>query len=264
MGVPLRQGRFLGEDDRAGAPLVAVISESMARRRLPGRNPLGLQLEIGGTAGYTVVGVVGDVRQVSLAENDADAVYTTVPQWSFSENLMSMVVRTQGDPVSMAAPVRSAIWSVDKDQAVVRVITMDGLIARTAAERRFTLILFEAFAIVALILAAAGIYGVLSGSVAERTREIGVRAALGASRGSILRLIVGQGLSLAGIGVVIGLSGALAASRFIAALLFGISALDPVTYLGVVALLAGVAVLACWVPAWRAARVDPVTSLKTE
>jgi putative ABC transport system permease protein len=221
-------------------------------------------MKIGGTPGYTIVGVVGDVRQVSLALNEAEAVYTTAPQWAFSENLMSMVVRTQSDPAGLVGAVRRAIWSIDKDQAVVRVVTMDGLIERTAAERRFTLMLFEAFALVALVLAAAGIYGVLSGSVAERTREIGVRTALGASRRSILRLIMGQGMSLTGVGVMIGLAGALAASRFIAAMLFGISALDPVTYFGVIALLAGVAVLACLVPAWRAARVDPVTTLRTE
>lgn len=264
MGIPLKRGRLLDEGDRAGTGLVAVISEAMARRRLPGRDPLGIQMQIGGTPGYTIVGVVGDVRQVSLALSDAEAVYTTAPQWAFSENLMSMVVRTQADPVALVSAVRQAIWSVDKDQAVVRVVTMDGLIERTGAERRFTLILFEVFALVALILAAAGIYGVLSGSVAERTREIGVRAALGASRQSILRLIVGQGMSLTGVGMLIGLAGALAASRFIAAMLFGISVLDPITYLGVIAMLAGVAVLACWVPAWRAARVDPVTTLRTE
>lgn len=264
MGIPLKRGRLLDQGDRAGTAPAAVISEAMARRRLPGRDPLGMQMKIGGTSGYTIVGVVGDVRQMSLAQSEADAVYTTAQQWSFSENLMSLVVRTQGDPAAAVDAVRRAIWSVDKDQAVVRVVTMNGLIEQTSAERRFTLILFEVFALVALLLAAAGIYGVLSGSVAERTREIGVRTALGASRQSILRLILGQGMSLTGIGVVIGLAGALAASRFIATMLFGISALDPVTYLGVIGLLAGVAVVACWVPAWRAARVDPVTTLRTE
>jgi predicted permease len=264
MGIPLVRGRFLDQGDRAGGAPVAVISEAVARRRLPGRDPLGLQIQIGENWTYTVVGVVGNVRQISLALTNADAVYTTAPQWRFTENLMSMVVRTQGDPAAIAGQVRRAIWSVDKDQAVVRVVTMDGLIARSAAERRFTLILFQVFAAVALVLAAAGIYGVLSGSVAERTREIGVRSALGASRGSILSLVLGQGMSLTGAGMLIGLAGAIMTGRLIAGMLFGISPLDPFSYVSMLGLLGAVAVLACTVPAWRAMRVDPVTSLRTE
>jgi ABC-type antimicrobial peptide transport system permease subunit len=141
---------------------------------------------------------------------------------------------------------------------------MDQLVAATAAERRFALILFEAFALAALVLAAAGIYGVLAGRVAERTREIGVRAALGASRASIVGLVLRQGLALTGFGVAIGLVGAVWASRAIAAMLFGISPADPVTYVGVIALLGVVALLACWVPAARAARVDPASTLRAE
>jgi len=264
MGIPLRQGRFLDESDRAGAAPVAVISEAMARARLPGLDPIGQRILIGEGWPYTVVGVVGDVRQVSLALDDAGAVYTTGTQWRFADNVMSMVIRTRGNPADLATQVRNAIWSVDKDQAVVRVATMDGLIAGTALERRFTLILFEAFALVALILAGAGIYGVLSGSVAERTREIGVRAALGASPESILGLIVGQGMSLTAFGLLIGLLGAVLGSRLIVALLFDVSPLDPLTYSSVILLLAAVAGLACLVPAWRAARVDPVSTLRTE
>jgi len=146
----------------------------------------------------------------------------------------------------------------------VRVATMDDLVRITAAERRFVLLLFEAFALAALALAATGIYGVLSGSVAERTREIGVRSALGASRGSILTLVVRQGMTLTGLGVAIGVVGAVAASQAIVTLLFGVSRLDPVTYFGVIALLGGVAAVACAVPAWRAARVDPAITLRAE
>jgi ABC-type antimicrobial peptide transport system permease subunit len=141
---------------------------------------------------------------------------------------------------------------------------MEDLVAASAAERRFALILFEAFALAALVLAAAGIYGVLAGSVAERTREIGVRSALGASRRSIVSLVLRQGLSLTGLGVAIGLIGAVGASQAIAAMLFGVSPLDPITYLGVIALLEVVAAVACGVPAWRAARVDPVMALRAE
>src|SRR5882672_6430403 len=177
---------------------------------------------------------------------------------------MSLVVRARGDAASLGPAIRQAVWSVDRDQPVVRVTTMDDLLAASAAERRFALILFEAFALAALALAAAGIYGVLAGSVAERTREMGVRSALGASRGSIVALVLRQGLTLTGLGVAIGLAGAVAASQAIAAMLFGVSSLDWVTYVGVIALLGGVSAIACSVPAWRAARVDPASTLRAE
>ena len=266
MRIPLRSGRMLGEQDRAGAPRVALISESMASRRLPGRDPIGQQLRIGAADGplFTVVGVVGDVRQLSLAMVDADAVYVTPTQWHFADDAMSFVVRTPGNAAAIVPLVRRAIWSVDKDQAIVRVATMSALLSATAAERRFVLILFEAFALAALVLAAAGIYGVLAGSVAERTREIGVRSALGASRRDILGMVVGQGMTLTAVGVAIGIAGAVAATRALAAMLFDISRLDPVTYVAVTALLVLTAFAAAAVPAWRAVRVDPATTLRTE
>jgi putative ABC transport system permease protein len=266
MRIPLRGGRLLGERDRAGAPRVALISESMARRRLPGRDPIGQQLRIGAADGplFTVVGVVGDVKQLSLAVADPDAVYVTPTQWHFADDAMSLVVRTPGNTAAIVPLVRRAVWSVDKDQAIVRVATMSALLSATAAERRFVLILFEAFALAALVLAAAGIYGVLAGSVAERTREIGVRSALGASRRDILGMVVGQGMTLTAVGVAIGIAGAVAATRALAAMLFDISRLDPVTYVAVIALLVLTAVAAAAVPAWRAVRVDPATTLRTE
>jgi putative ABC transport system permease protein len=266
MRIPLRRGRLLDEHDREGAPLVALISESLARRRLPGRDPLGQRLRIGGADGplYTVAGVVGDVKQASLALNESDAVYTTPAQWRFADGAMSLVVRTRGDEAAIAPAVRQAVWSVDKDQAIVRVAAMADLVAAQAAQRRFALILFEAFALASLVLAAAGIYGVLAGSVAERTREFGVRSALGAKRGEILALVLRQGLTLTGLGVALGLLGAAIATQALVGLLFGVSRLDPTTYLGVIALLAGVALLACGAPAWRAARVDPATPLRAE
>jgi putative ABC transport system permease protein len=266
MGIPLRSGRTLAESDRAGAPFVAVISEALARRRLPGLDPIGQRLRIGPPDGplYTVVGVVGDVKQVTLALSESEAVYTTPEQWGFADNAMSLVVRARGDAAALAPAIRQAIWSVDKDQPVVRTATMDELLATSAAERRFALIVFEAFALAALVLAAAGIYGILAGSVAERTRELGVRAALGASRGMIVELVVRQGLTLTACGVLVGLAGAAAASQVLVSMLFGISPLDPATYLGVIAVLGVVALVACSVPAWRAARVDPATTLRTE
>jgi putative ABC transport system permease protein len=208
--------------------------------------------------------VVGDVKQMSLANPQSEAVYVTATQWRWVDNVMSFVVRARGDAASLAPDVRRAIWSVDRDQPVVRAATMDDLLSSSAAERRFALILFEAFALTALVLAAAGIFGVLSGSVAERTREIGVRSALGASRSDILGLIVRQGLRLTGAGVVIGLAGAAVATRAIVTMLFGVSHLDPATYVGVIVMLGGVAVLASGVPAWRAVSVDPATTLRAE
>jgi putative ABC transport system permease protein len=208
--------------------------------------------------------VVGDVKQTSLALGESDAFYTTPTQWTWIDNVMSLVVRTSGDAGAVTPAIRKAIWSVDKDQPIMRVATMDDLLARSAAERRFVLILFEAFGLVALALAATGIYGVLSGSVTERMREIGVRAALGATRGDILALVIRQGMTLTALGIVIGLSGAVAASQLLVTLLFGVSRLDLVTYLGVIALLAGVSAIACSVAAWRAAQVDPSITLRAE
>jgi ABC-type antimicrobial peptide transport system permease subunit len=211
-----------------------------------------------------VVGVVADVKQESLALSDADAVYTTMAQWHYTDNVMSLVVRARGDAATLAPAIRDAIWSVDKDQPIVRVATMETLVASSAASRRFALTLFEAFALAALVLAAAGIYGVLSGSVVERTREMGVRAALGATRRDIVSLVLRQGLWLTAIGVALGLAAATVATQALVTLLFGVSRLDPVTYIGVIALLAATAVVACAVPAWRAARVDPVTTLRAD
>jgi putative ABC transport system permease protein len=265
MRIPLRSGRFLDERDEIGPPTV-VINESLARRRFPGGDPIGQRLHMGDTnqPWYTVVGVVGEVKQASLAVDGGDAIYIAAPQWYAPDRVRSLVVRTRSDPTQLFRQVQDAIWSVDKDQPVVRVATMSQLVATSAAERRFALILFEAFAVVALVLAGIGIYGVLSGSVAERTREIGVRTALGASRSGILSLILRQGLSLTGVGVVLGLAGAFAATRVIETLLFGVSRLDPVTYAGVVVLLAGTALVACWLPARRASQVDPVITLRAE
>ncbi len=264
MGIPLRRGRLLGEEDGAAAPRVALISESMAKRRLPGLDPIGRRVRIGDGPLYTIVGVVGDVKQMSLAVNESEAVYVTEAQWRFEDNEMSLVIRAHGEAAALAPAVRQAIWSVGKNVPIARVVTMDGLVAASAAERRFALILFGAFALAALVLAAAGLYGVLSGNVAERIGEIGVRSALGASRGNILALVVRQAMTVTGLGVAIGLGGAVAAIQVIASLLFGISRFDPVAYLGVVALLAGVAMVACGVPAWRAARVDPASALRVE
>lgn len=272
MRIPLRKGRLLDVHDIAGAPEAILISESFAKRKFPGLDPIGQRIRLGPELGEwgrnhpwdVIVGVVGDVKQASLALNQPDAFYVATGQWSWVDRVQTLVVRTAGDAAALAPSVRDAIWSVDKNQPVVRVATMDELVARSAAQRRFALVLFEAFGIVALVLAATGIYGVLSGSVTERTREIGVRAALGASPGSILALVLRQGLTLAATGAAIGMAGALAATQAIVTLLFGVSRLDAITYVAVIALLIGVSTVACWLPARRAAHVDPATTLRAE
>jgi putative ABC transport system permease protein len=268
MRIPLRRGRFLNQLDRTQEPLAVLISESLAKSRFSGLDPIGQRVRMGPDVGRadapwaTVVGVVGDVRQLSLGVAETDAFYTA--RWAWVNNVQSVIVRTRGDAGDLAPEVRSAIWSIDKDVPVIRVATMESLVAGSEAERRFALMLFEVFALVGLILAATGIYGVLSGSVTERTREIGLRAALGASRRSLLALIVRQGMALAIIGVAIGLVGALAASKAMVTLLFGLSRLDPITYGGVISLLLIVSAIACWLPAWRAAQVDPAITLRAE
>ena len=266
MRIPLRRGRLLDSHDGVGALPVALLNESFAKRTFRDEDPIGQRLHFGPDNGpwYTIVGVVGDVKQASLAVTQQNAIYVTPTQWPWGDKLRSLVIRSPRDAAALAPEVRRAIWSVDKDQPIVRVATVEQLVERSAVERRFALTLFEAFALAALSLAAIGIYGVLAGSVAERTREIGVRSALGASRQDILALVVRQGLTLTGVGVFIGLGGAIAASRMLVTLMFGVSRLDPVTYTGVVALLLGVSAIACWIPAWKAARVDPSITLRAE
>jgi len=268
--IPLLRGRLLDEGDRAGAPIAILISESVAKRMFRDRDPLGQRTRMGPNLGRadapwaTIVGVVGDVKQLSLGAGEADAFYTTPSQWAWVDSTQSVIARTSGDAAALAAAVRQTIWSVDKDVPIVRVATMQSLVSASESERRFALILFEVFALVALILAATGIYGVISGTVSERTREIGVRTALGASRGDILNLIVRQGMTLVVFGVAIGLIGAVAASYALVTLLWGISHLDPMTYAGVIAMLVAISAIACWIPAWRAAQVDPAITLRAE
>ena len=267
MGIPLIRGRFLDERDTADAPQAALISETLARRQFPGPNPIqnaiGKRLHVGPTdrPWYTVV---GDVRQTSLEMNQPFAAYLSSEQTWFADDSLSFVIRTRGDAAALAPAVRDAIWRVDKDQPIVRVLTMSRLLDISIAQRRFVLVLFEAFGLVALVLAATGIYGVLSSSVAERTREIGVRTALGASRANILALIVRQGMAVTALGVALGLGGAMIASRAVDLLLFGVSRLDPITYAAVAALLMLIAAIACLVPARRAAGIDPMQALRSE
>jgi len=211
-----------------------------------------------------IVGVVGDVRQASLAADRTDAFYVATDQWLWADPAMWVVVSANGDATALAHAVRDAIWSADRDQPIVRAGSLDDLVRASEAQRRFALTIFEAFALAALALAAIGIYGVLAASVVERTREIGVRSALGASRRAIVGLVAQQALMLTVIGSGIGLAGGAFASRAIAALLFGVTRTDPATYAGVVLVVTAVAAAASLVPAWRAARIDPAITLRTQ
>jgi putative ABC transport system permease protein len=266
LGIPLRRGRLLNTHDVAGAQRALLISESLAQRKFSNQDPIGQRVHIGpvNQPWFTIVGVVGNVKQASLAVSQSDAVYTTPAQWYFTDNAMSLVVRVRGNAAALAPAIRNAIWAVEKDPAIARVATMDSLLARSAADRRFALILFEIFGLVALALAATGIYGVLSGSVSERTSELGVRLALGASHRGILAMVLRQGLALTLLGVALGLAAALVLTRLLRGLLFGVTATDPLTFAGVASLLLLVALLACWIPARRATMVDPMTALRCE
>jgi ABC-type antimicrobial peptide transport system permease subunit len=193
-----------------------------------------------------------------------DAVYLSAEQTWFADGTLSFVVRAPGDAAALTSSVQSAIWSTDRNQPIVRVITMERLAAATEAERRFILVLFEAFSIAALVLATVGLYGVLSGCVEERLHEIGVRMAVGATRRDILVLVLRDGMQPTAVGITMGLCGAVAASRGITSLLFITSSLDPASWLGMVALLLAVAALTCWLHAWRSANVDPANILRAE
>ncbi|MFI5309648.1 MAG: ADOP family duplicated permease [Gemmatimonadales bacterium] len=267
MRIPVVRGRALAATDDGGAAKVAVVSETFAARMWPGEDPIGKRVSLGDPtlrAFRTVVGVVGDLHQVSLEQAVSNAIYLPEPQWLGADGSMSLVVRTSGDVAALAPAVRRAIWSVDKDQPVTRVTSMERLVADSSAQRRFVLLLFESFAALAALLAAAGIYGVLATSVAEREREIGLRGALGATPADLVAMVVREGMRLTAFGLTAGVALALVASGAIGKLLFGVPRLDFITYACAVAALGVIALAACAVPAWRAASVDPMESLRAE
>jgi putative ABC transport system permease protein len=265
MGIPLRSGRTLTPADHGDAPWAIVVSESYARRYFPRGDALGQRLRVGPQDGpaYTIVGIAGDVKHQSLAGETPDAVYMTPAQLRFAETTMSLVVRSTMPPTALVPAMREAIWSVDRDQPIVRVSSLAELVEGTSTERRFVLLLFQLFAASALVLTAVGIYGMMSGLVAERTREFGLRAAVGATAMQIVALVLRNGGRMIALGAVAGVIVALAGSRLITALLFGVSHLDLLAYTGALLLVALVATCASALPAWRAAHIDPATALRT-
>lgn len=265
MQIPLRMGRPFTDQDRAGAPPVVIINEVMARRFWPGGNPLGKHLG-GGKMWFEIVGVSANVRHQNATEEPLIEVFFSYLQMPPPAAMLA--VRADpgifGDPLAAAPPVERAVASVDKDQGVTKVRDMLQIASGRLAPKRLTAALTAAFAGLALALAAVGIYGVLSFAVSQRTHEIGVRVALGARRGAVLAMVVGDAARLALAGILIGTAGALAMGRVIGSLLFGVSAADPLVFAGAAAGLMAVAVAAAYIPAMRAARVEPVTALRNE
>ncbi|HEU4618324.1 MAG TPA: FtsX-like permease family protein, partial [Gammaproteobacteria bacterium] len=267
LGVPLVRGRRLDSRDAADAPLAAVVDETMAEVRWPGQHPIGRRFKIAGpnSEWVTVVGVVGTVRQMGLDEAPYPAIYVPMMQLRADSFMWPryLVVRTEGDPLALATAVRRAVWNVDPDQPV-NIRTMSDVVDDQLANRSTQLTLLAGFAALALLLAAIGLYGVLSYSVARRTSEIGLRMALGAERASVVGSIVGNALLMAVFGLVLGLAASFALSRLLASFLFGVTPTDPATFAAAAAALVLVALLASYVPARRAAEVDPATALRTE
>jgi predicted permease len=275
MRIPLVEGRAFDERDDEQSPGVVVVNESMARRYWPGVESVGRRIRLASSPAdapwLTVVGVVRDVKQQSWEEEAGPEMYLPYAQSpSYLRNpaphysYLSLVVRTTADPVQSAAAVREAVWAIEPNAPVSGVATMDEVVSRQTWRPRLSTLLLLGFALAALILAAVGIYGVLSYSVAQRTHEIGVRMALGAQARDIRRMVVRQGMALAGLGIAAGLAGAFALTRLMSKLLYGVSAADPPTLAAVAILLGAVAFLACYLPARRATRVDPMEALRYE
>ena len=263
LGIPLRKGRTFDEHDgRPGTGAVVVVSESLASRHWPGRNPLGKRIGMGRLGWMTVVGVVGDVRQRGLDVPIRDAIYA--PHLQRPLRGFSVVVRTTGSPLALVDPVRRTIHNMDRDLPISSVFTMDRVMVRSLWQPRLFSWIFAVFAGAALLLAVVGVYGVVSYSVAQRTREIGIRVALGAGRGRIRAMVLNQGMRATFVGLAIGLACAVAVTRVMGALLYGMSPTDPVTFGVVTLVLAVTALIACLVPALRATSVDPIVTLRYE
>jgi predicted permease len=273
MQIPLRRGRFFTDRDNLAAPPVVVIDDVLARHVFPGRDAVGRQIDLVAMGPVQIVGVVGHVKQWGLDSDDTakirDQIYFPLEQipdkFMFAGVAgLTLVLRTGPEPLSLVSAVRSKVAGPTQDQPIYAVQTMEQIISGSLAERRFTMLVLIIFGATALLLAAVGIYGVMSYAVTRRTHELGIRAALGASRREIAGLVLRQGIRLAAIGMCGGLAAAAALTRLMAGLLYGVRPADPITLAAVALLLGGTALLACYIPARRATVVDPVVTLRWE
>jgi putative ABC transport system permease protein len=273
MGISLKRGRMFAADERTGKPGVVIISESAARTYWPGQDPIGKRMRFGGSDWTTVIGVAGDVKDAAMQSPAGPHTYTpylqvaddtlVMPTWDELRTL-HLAVRTQADPAAVVSEVRGAIASLDSQIAVANVKTMQANVQESIAPQRFNLFLLGLFAALAVFLAAVGVYGVLSYSVTQRTREIGIRVAMGAQRSNILTMTIREGMQLTFVGAAIGLVGALLLTRLMAGLLYRVTARDPLTFVAVIAVMSLVSLAACYIPARRATRVDPLVALRYE
>jgi putative ABC transport system permease protein len=266
LGIPLVQGRDFNSGDTADAPPVAIINETMARTYWPDQNPIGQRIKLGAPNApgnwMAIIGIVRDIPHRGLDSLPEPDWYW--PQSQLPNRTMTLFVRGPIDPASLAAAIRRQVQAIDPAQPVAGFGSMNEVISSSIAPRRFTMLLLTIFAAVALLLAATGVYGVMAYALAQRTREVGIRMALGAQAGDVIRLILKQGLTLTLAGIAAGIAGAIAAARAMSGLLYGVSATDPVTFVTISLLLLAVALLACYLPARRAAKVDPVNALRNE
>jgi putative ABC transport system permease protein len=269
MSIPLIRGRGFTEQDKTGAPRVFLINETLARQYFPGEDPIGKRISVSVRATQDkkdevgeIVGIVGDVKHQSLDKEAGPECY--IPYLQIPDPYMTLVVRTKAEPAGMAGALRTAIQQVDPEEPVFDIATMNQIMARSIATRRFNMLLLGIFAALALILAGVGIFGVMNYSVTQRVHEIGIRMALGAQTSDVLKMVIGQGMLFTLLGVGLGLLAAFALTRLMSGLLVGVSATDPVTFAGVSLLLIVVAFIACYIPARRATRVDPMIALRYE
>lgn len=273
LGIPVLAGRSFTPQDRHESPFVVIVGQQLARKQWPNESPIGKRIQMQWAElvdgkftplqiAATVVGVAGDIREQGFESEPGSMLYWPMRQLPWNPG--SVVVRTTADPAALTAGIRGAVESIDPDQPIYGVATMEEILARSIAQRRFSMALLTLFSVLALVLASIGIYGVLSYTVSQRTQEIGIRMALGSARPGILKLIVGQGMFLSVLGLAIGLPLAYALARLIASLFYQVSLADPLVYVVVSLLLIGVAFLACYLPARRASKVEPVSALKYE
>jgi putative ABC transport system permease protein len=266
MGIPMVEGRDFTDADAEGSTPVTAVDERLARQYWPSESAIGKRIRFGppedNEPWHTIVGVVGAVRHERLDRHTRQSIY--VPHQQIPVRGMTLAIRAAGDPESLATAVRREVQALDKDQPVTSVMTMEAVISGSVWQQRFYTILFGVFALLALVLASVGIYGVMSYAVAQRTQEIGIRMALGARAVDVLKLIIRNGMALITAGVVIGLIGAVALTRLLTTLLFGVTPTDMATFAAVSAGLIVVALLACYLPARRATKVDPLVALRYE